>query len=333
MAVQAQYPSNVLLLNRNGQDQKNLLGSDYTLQPQLGGFLDQSHMFFNNGVGVNPRKRGRETVASAATATAAAAAVAAPINLFTLQSQPQPTLVNLAQLQNQQPNVVSTGLRLSFGEQQQQQSFFNSSYNSTLTSFISEELAPQIKEQRDEIEQFLQTQGEQLRRTLAERRQMHYRVLLGAAEESASRRIREKDAEVEKAVRRNAELEERVAQLKIEAQVWEAKARAQEATAASLQAQLQQAMMGGGVAEHRAEDAESGGGCQGHAEDAESAHIDPDRVVVSNGPMCKACWKRSASVVLMPCKHLCLCTPCDAAVDSCPLCYYPRSGSVEVFLT
>ncbi|XP_042510494.1 BOI-related E3 ubiquitin-protein ligase 1-like [Macadamia integrifolia] len=356
MAVQAQYPSNVLLLNRNGQDQKNLIGNDYSLQPQLSGFLDQSHMFFNNGVVANPRKRGRETVATAS--------ATAQINLFSLQSQPQPTLVNLSQLHNQQPNIVSTGLRLAFGEQQlqqqqqqeqlqqqqhqrqqqqqqpqqqqQQQSCFPSSYSTTLTSFLSEELAPQIKQQRDEIEQFLQAQGEQLRRTLAERRQRHYRALLGAAEESASRRLREKDAEVEKAVRLNAELEQRVAQLRVEAQVWEAKARAQEATAATLQAQLQQAMMGGVAENNRADDGESGGCCEGHAEDAESAHIDPDRVVESLsscGPMCKACWKRAASVVLMPCRHLCVCTGCDAAVDVCPLCYCPRSDSVEVFLS
>ncbi|KAH7549717.1 hypothetical protein JRO89_XS13G0071700 [Xanthoceras sorbifolium] len=48
MAVQAQYPSNVLLLNRTGQE-----GHDYMLQPQPGvaggGFLDQSYMLFNNG--------------------------------------------------------------------------------------------------------------------------------------------------------------------------------------------------------------------------------------------------------------------------------------------
>ena len=77
MAVQAQYPSNVLLLNRcvylhifyllflfwllsfsksfngffgygfrNGQE-----GHDYSLQPQPGGFLDQTHMVFNNNIG------------------------------------------------------------------------------------------------------------------------------------------------------------------------------------------------------------------------------------------------------------------------------------------
>ncbi|KAF8379156.1 hypothetical protein HHK36_028585 [Tetracentron sinense] len=325
MAVQAQYPSNVLILNRNGQERNNMLGSDFSLQQQPGGFLDQSQMFYNNGVGANPRKRGREV--------SAAAAVAAPINLFSLQHNPSPPmLVNLAQLHNhnQQPNLVSTGLRLAVEEQQQQQQQQSLILpSSILSSLLSEDLAVQIKQQRDEIDQFLQTQGDQLRRTLAERRQRHYCALIGAAEESAARRMREKEAEVEKAARRNAELEARVAQLRVEAQVWQAKARAQEATAAALQAQLQQAMMRGMDAHDKREE---GLGCT--AEDAESAYIDPERVVSSDtGHMCKACRKRAASVVLLPCRHFCLCTDCDAAVKTCPLCLSLRSASVEVYLS
>ncbi|KAJ0106632.1 hypothetical protein Patl1_18320 [Pistacia atlantica] len=170
-----------------------------------------------------------------------------------MQTQP-PQLVNLSQLHH--PNVVSTGLRLSFGDQQhlhqqthhqQQQQHQNIISQSPFSSsLLSEDLATQIKRQRDELDQFLLAQGEQLRRALAEKSQRHYRALLGAAEESIARRLREKDAEVEKATRRNAELEARAAQLTVEAQVWQAKARAQEATAASLQAQLQQAIMNSG---------------------------------------------------------------------------------------
>lgn len=366
MAVQAQYPSNVLLLNRNGQD-----GHDYSLQPQPGGlFLDQSPMIFNNVAASgttnnnnnnsnNPRKRGREASISTA-----------PMNNipFSLQQQQQSQqphqLIDLSQLHNQQPNVVSTGLRLSFGEQQQQQQQLQNHHNnhnhqqqqqlqqfshsSALLSVLAEDFTSQIKQQRDEIDQFLQAQGEQLRRTLAEKRQRHYRALLGAAEETIARRLREKEAEVEKATRRNAELEARAAQLSVEAQLWQAKARAQEATAASLQAQLHQAMMGcgggGGGGPTSAHDRRGlddggglscadGGGGGGQAEDAESAYVDPDRVAAVPGPSCRACRKRVASVVLLPCRHLCLCTDCDRVVQACPLCLSLRNSSVEVFMS
>ncbi|KAF9685479.1 hypothetical protein SADUNF_Sadunf03G0058800 [Salix dunnii] len=342
MAVQAQYPSNILLLNRNGQE-----GQDYSLQQQPGGYLDQSSMLLNNGGGNNQRKRGRASPTGTTATTTTT-------NQFCMQPQPLSTtqLIDLSQLHNHRhhqpqpnPNVVSTGLRLSFGDQQlqnhqyQQQNFGTGAcQSSVLLSLSSEDFSIQVKRQRDEIDQFLQAQGEQLRRTLAEKRQRHFRALLGAAEESIARKLREKEMEVEKATRRNAELEARATQLSIEAQVWQAKVRTQEVTAASLQTQLQQAIMNGGLAQdsRRGDD---GIGCPGgvegqtQAEDAESAYVDPDRVtVVPGGPSCKLCRKRMASVVLLPCRHLCVCTECDRVVQACPLCLHVRNSSVEVYL-
>eukprot|EP00268_Persea_americana_P062719 TRINITY_DN805_c2_g1_i1.p2 TRINITY_DN805_c2_g1~~TRINITY_DN805_c2_g1_i1.p2 ORF type:complete len:177 (-),score=38.12 TRINITY_DN805_c2_g1_i1:1683-2213(-) len=117
MAVQAQYPSNILLLNpnRNGQEgKKNMIeGGDYALQSQPEEVLHHSQMFYGNGVGVNPRKRVREAMNTTADT---------PVNLFHLQSQPSAsTLIDLAQLQNHHSPMVSTGLRLSLEDQQQQQ--------------------------------------------------------------------------------------------------------------------------------------------------------------------------------------------------------------------
>ncbi|KAK8710678.1 hypothetical protein V6N13_145991 [Hibiscus sabdariffa] len=334
MAVQAQYPSNVLLLNRNEQE-----GNEFSLQKQAGGvILDQSNMFYNN----NPRKRGRE-VAEAAITTA-------PMNSFSLQTHPT-QLIDLSQLH--QPNVVSTGLRLSFGDhqrklqqnqnqsyrqQQQQQQNLASNYSAFL-SMVSDDLNTQIKRQRDELNHFLQAQGEELRRTLAEKRQRHYRALLEVAEESVARRLREKEAEVEKAKRRNVELETRAAQLSAEAHVWQAKARAQETTAASLQAQLQQAIISGGGAavtqdNMRGEEGQKcvGGGLEAQAEDAESAYVDPERVAASS-PTCKVCRTCVAAVVLLPCRHLCLCTECDRVAQACPVCLTVKNSSIEVFLS
>lgn len=164
-------------------------------------------------------------------------------------------------------------------------------------------------------------QGEQLRRTLEEKRKRHYHALIGAMEESRARRLREKETEVEKASRRNTELEARASQLIAEARAWQVKACEQEVTAATLQAQLQQAMMNGS------------GMSGGEAEDGESVYVDPDRVVDSTGrPSCKGCGKRLASLVLLPCRHLCLCIECDVEAQCCPLCRSIRTSSVEVFI-
>ncbi|XP_039009390.1 E3 ubiquitin-protein ligase BOI-like, partial [Hibiscus syriacus] len=212
------------------------------------------------------------------------------------------------------------------GDPQQQQ--LSPLSNSSV--LFSNNLGPQIKRQREELDQFLQAQGQELRCSLAEKRKRHYRALLGAAEESMARRLREKEEEVENVNRRNAELEAHAAQVSLEAQVWMAKARAQEASAASLQAQLQQAIMSVGAAaeyDSRIRDAgmNSASGVEGTAEDAESAYVDPDRVVAS-GPPCKGCGIRVASVVLLPCRHLCLCTECDRVAQACPLCLTFRNS-------
>ncbi|CAH9086647.1 unnamed protein product [Cuscuta europaea] len=321
MAVQAQYSSYPLFLTRGAQDG----GKNPVMNTGAGGgiYLDQTEMLVNYGVvDANTRKRGREH------------SLAAVIDLTELPSSPPPP-----------PNVVSTGLRLAFGEQQQLQHRQHSicapsSHSPVFYSALAEDLGNVIKQQRDEIELYLRAQGEQLRRTLEEKRQRYYRALLGAAEESAVRRLKEKDADVEKARRRNIELEARAAKLSAEAQAWQARAREQEITAVALQAQLQHALVNGGgggragCGSHLPERNDgSGQGCAGgDAEDAESAYIDPDRVEASAGTSCRTCRKRVAAVVLLPCRHLCLCVQCDAVCMTCPLCQCVKSSSVEVFL-
>ncbi|KAF8027268.1 hypothetical protein BT93_E0240 [Corymbia citriodora subsp. variegata] len=332
MAVQAQYPSNILFLNRNVQE-----GREYSAQAHPGGHLDQSNTLLNNGGSTYPRKRGRE-------ATISPDNTSSFMDLYTLQpqqqQQPQPQLVDLAQLHNQQSaNAVSIGLRLSPCDLQNQRLSHRSATPSPSpspspsppSSLFSSDFASLIKQQREEIDQFLQAQGEQLRRTLAEKRRRQYRALLVAAEESVARRLREKDVEAEKAARRNAELAARAAQLGAEARAWEAKARAQEAAAASLQAHLEQAqaMMSG--RDRRSENAGGEAGPEAQAEDAESVYADPDRVA-GPGPGCRACGERVATVVLLPCRHFCVCAECDRVVGACPVCFCMRGSSVEVFL-
>ncbi|KAI3707416.1 hypothetical protein L6452_25915 [Arctium lappa] len=309
MAVQAQYPTNALIHHRSLQEDRN---QDFLLQPQTGGgstaidsrlFLDHHQSSnvdnFPGGSGINPTKR--ESCSN--------------------------QLIDLTKLHSRNAGV-NTGLRLAFSDHQRQSSI-------GLYPIMSKDLSAQINQQRDEIEHFLQIQGEELRRTLAEKRQRHYLALLEAAEASVSRRLKDKDAEAEKAVWRRADLEARAAQLGMEAQMWQARARAQEAEAASLQAQLQQAMViGGRYCISQIEDAPPpGSAAVGDTEDAESAYIDPERVVVASGPGCKACGERVASVVLLPCRHLCVCSECDGVVLACPLCLSLRSSSIQVYMS
>ncbi|KAK4742034.1 hypothetical protein SAY87_000035 [Trapa incisa] len=326
MAVQAQYPSNVLHFNRNGQE-----GQDCSLQGHPGGmFLDHSHAMLNNGEATtSQRKRVREICGGSTENNIAGPSPSLNVHCFPTQPKQPPQLIEPSHLHNKS---VSTGLRLSFADQknhhqhlQHQRVVDNSS---GMMYMFEEDLAAHVKQQREEIDQFIRAQEEQLRHTIAQKMQMHYHTLLGMAEEALARRLREKEAEVEKAKRKNTELQARAAHLVAQAQVWQARARSQEAAAASLRAHLEQAMRGG--AHERKVDV-SGSDDQS-AEDAESVYVDPNRASAESGLTCRACRKRGATVLMLPCRHLSACTECDRAAHVCPLCSRSRSSSIEVYL-
>ncbi|KAJ6845602.1 putative BOI-related E3 ubiquitin-protein ligase 1 [Iris pallida] len=306
MAVQAHYRSNVLFFNNDDdQEQENNNNNNHLHQHQH----QQPPLFFSaaaaNGDGTKnnnnkKKKRGREAPAQ---------------NAFSLRPlQPSaPSMISLSQLHHQPPPLaVSTGLRLS--------PFDNPTTTTSSSSIGNHDLFAQINHHHtQQLNHFLLAQGEQLRQTLAEKRQQHLCELLAAAEDSAAKRLAEKQAEVDRAARRTAELEERLARLRTESMAWQAKAVAEQSAAALLHAQLQSAAAGPEVC---------GGGDR--AEDAESAHVDPERAGV-----CRCCRVEPVSVVLLPCRHLCLCAGCNAvtAGECCPVCQGARTGGVQVFFS
>ncbi|XP_078155912.1 BOI-related E3 ubiquitin-protein ligase 1-like [Carex rostrata] len=208
---------------------------------------------------------------------------------------------------------------------------FQSCSPSLFISSILSDHAPQIKQQRDQIDRFLHNHCEQLRRALVETQRRHHLALLGSAESLTTRRLREKEAELDRAVRRGAELEDRIANLKSELMTWQTKALSYQSTAASLHARLQQA-----TAAPAQQAGPSDEPVANPAEDAESAYIDPDRIEpVSRTRLCKVCRARTVSVVLLPCRHLCLCEFCDVAAGcdgACPICHCVSTGCVQVFV-
>ncbi|CAE6214833.1 unnamed protein product [Arabidopsis arenosa] len=299
MAVQAHHHPSTLFFLNNGQE-----GNDCSNQPH-------KSQFHSINTGVDSRKRAREVSS------------VIDLDITVAPTNPPPQTPPQVIGRRQVPNVVSTGLRLSREQSQNQEQRFST------FPMITGELAGEIKNQTDELNRFLQIQGEQLRRMLAENNERHYRELLRTTEESVRRRLREKEAEIEKATRRHVELEARAAQMETESRVWQVRAATREAEATSLQAQLQQAVVvaqGGGVITT----AEQNLGSVDGVDDAESAYVDPDRCEMI-GPGCKICRRRSATVLALPCRHLVLCKGCDGSVRVCPLCLSTKNSSVEVF--
>ncbi|VYS63054.1 unnamed protein product [Arabidopsis thaliana] len=295
MAIQAQHPSRFFFNNSNGQE-----ASDCSLQPQDTPFTNFTK------AGVDSRKRSREVYSSA------------------LMNPPPPKpsqVIDITELLQKTPNVVSTGLRLFHDQSQNQQQFFSS---------LPGDVTGKIKRQRDELDRFIQTQGEELRLTLADNRERRYVELLCAAEEIVGRKLREKEAELEKATRRHAELEARVAHIVEEARNWQLRAATREAEVSSLHAHLQQAIANRLDTAAKQSTIGDDGGDAEEAEDAESVYVDPERLELI-GPSCRICRRKSATVMALPCQHLILCNGCDVgAVRVCPICLAVKTSGVEV---
>lgn len=46
--------------------------------------------------------------------------------------------------------------------------------------------------------------------------------------------------------------------------------------------------------------------------------------------LCRNCGKEESCVLLLPCRHLCLCTVCGSSLHTCPICKSTKNASVHV---
>ncbi|KAJ6297885.1 hypothetical protein OIU76_019072 [Salix suchowensis] len=222
-------------------------------------------------------------------------------------------------------------------------------------SFFGQDLSFQIQQQQLDTDCLISQHMEKVRMEIEERRKRHARRLLEAIETGMMKRLRAKEDEIEKIGKLNWALEEKVKSLCMENQIWRDLAQSNEATANALRSNLEQVLtaqvkeertLGAGLDDQAAalmDDAQSccgSSGGDGPGGDDGGEERVSERCTSANGAqdnrgswMCRNCNREESCVLLLPCRHLCLCTGCGSSLHTCPICRATKNASVHVNLS
>ncbi|XP_030460564.1 BOI-related E3 ubiquitin-protein ligase 1-like isoform X1 [Syzygium oleosum] len=227
-----------------------------------------------------------------------------------------------------QARSVSTGLALSLDN-----SKLASSGDSALLSLLTDDIDRELQQQDAEIGRFLKFQADQLQKNILQKIQSSQLQSISFVEDQVLQKIREKEGEIESINKKNKELKEQMEQLTVEAGAWQQQARYSENIITTLKFNLQQIY---------AQSRDSKEGC-GDSEVHDTASCcnarATDSQLLCNGAngikqmICKVCRVNEVCMLLLPCKHLCLCRYCESNLQVCPVCQSPKFHGMEVYMS
>ncbi|KAL0836559.1 hypothetical protein Bca101_088448 [Brassica carinata] len=275
---------------------------------------------------------------------------------------------SVAQDEAPKQNLVSTGLRLSY-DNDERNSCANGSITTPMFQSLGDTIRLDLDRQKEELDQFLKfqvlilsvisyiyiyiyiyisnvyiyiypmllrlyflwKQGNQLAKGVRDIKQRHVTSFVTALEKDVSMKLQEKDQEIENMKKKNRELVEKIKKVAVESQNWHYRAKYNESVVNALKVNLQQVMSHGNNT--------NPGGVLAVEEGYGDSEIDDEAAsynymnipgMPNTGMRCKSCNVKEVSVLLVPCRHLSLCKDCDVFTGFCPVCQSFKTSSVQV---
>ncbi|KAK9080207.1 hypothetical protein SSX86_001882 [Deinandra increscens subsp. villosa] len=225
-----------------------------------------------------------------------------------------------------QPRSVSTGLGLSLDNGR----LASSGESSFIAGILGDDLELELRRQDAEFDRLMKIQADRLKQAVLEKVRTNQLELISHVEDKFIEKLREKESEVENINKKNLELELQVEELAMKADNWQQRAKYNENMINTLKFNLQQVYAQGKDSKEGCGDSEvddTASYCNGRA-------IDFQLLCKSNNGMmmCKVCRMNEVCMLLLPCKHLCLCKECESKLSMCPLCQCSKYIGMEVYM-
>ncbi|ERN08512.1 hypothetical protein AMTRI_Chr09g18740 [Amborella trichopoda] len=168
----------------------------------------------------------------------------------------------------------------------------------------------QLQREGQDTDRFMALQNERTRMGLQEQGNGHLWGFLRAIEDSTARLMTEKEAEIERARKWKAELEEEMRRVETMQIHWQRIAAGNEAMAVALTKTIDRINQRIQV-----------------QDTASSSFQEKEEEMVR----CRACGLREARMLMLPCRHLCACGPCEVILPCCPVCQCTKHATIEVY--
>ncbi|XP_076909890.1 putative BOI-related E3 ubiquitin-protein ligase 3 [Bidens hawaiensis] len=206
----------------------------------------------------------------------------------------------------------------------------SSSFNQPL---LGVNISSQIYQQQSEIDRLIVEHTEKVRSEIEEMRKRNAARLISSVHETIIKQLKTKDDEILQIGRINFSLEEKIKSLSMENQLLKQLVQNNEATANALRNKLQQVL----VQLPRHHNADNATVMVDDAQSYCGSNYEEDYGGKRKGNnesrycrQCRKCGKEESCVLLLPCRHLCVCRVCVSSVSVCPVCNAAKSAGVVV---